>query len=308
MDDIRIVCKTKFEAKKALKDLILELRRKGLNVNSKKTKILDYDNLEQREEINKSLSNADPKIDQIEALLKSKNARNIQSAIPMLRAKVLSLIENDNTLDREFRYCINRLERISRNEKLAEKIDFNPITKRILEELIDQPWSTDTFARYLGSVKLNAEDLQLVKDLLIDKTKNIYEWQSFYLWSLLTRHNFKDVELISFARKNIETRVDSPTMAASCLYLSANGNMNDKKFIAENFKYFNDHLIQRFALIAVKDLAYESIIKPHVQDFLLENYKNSYKTLSEKYKNQYQLPIEILKEDDIYEDLPDDIS
>ncbi len=308
MDDIRIVCKTKFEAKKALKDLILELRKKGLNVNSKKTQILDYDNLKQREEIKKSLSNADPKIDQIEALLKAKNARDIQSAIPMLRAKVLSLIENDNTLEREFRYCINRLERISRNEKLAEKIDFNPITKRIIDELIDQPWSTDSFARYLGSVKLNTEDLQIIKDLLLDKTKNIYEWQSFYLWSLLTRHNFKDTELISSARKNVETKIDIPTIAASCLYLGAIGDMNDKKFIAENFKNFNDHLSQRFALIAVKDLAYESIIKPHVQDFLIENYKNSYKTLSEKYKNQFQLPIESLKEDDIYEDLPDDIS
>ena len=42
--------------------------------------------------------------------------------------------------------------------------------------------------------------------------------------------------------------------------------------------------------------------------FFLESYKDSYKPLSEKYKNQYQLPIEKLKEDDIYEDLPDDIS
>lgn len=308
MDDIRIVCKSKFEAKKAIKNLILELRRKGLNVNSKKTKILDYDNPKQREEINKSFSNADHKIEQIEALLKSKNARDIQSAIPILRAKVLSLIENDNTLDREFRYCINRLERISRNEKLAEKIDFDPITKKILHELIDQPWSTDTFARYLGSVTLKAEDLKFIKDLLLDKTKNIYEWQSFYLWSLLTRHQFKDSELISSARNNIETRIDIPTIAASCLYLGSNGDMNDKKFIAENFKYFNDHLTQRFALIAVKDLAYDSIIKPHVQDYLIENYKNSYRILSEKYKNQFQLPIELLKENDIYEDLPDDIS
>jgi retron-type reverse transcriptase len=307
-DDIRIVCKTKFEAKKALKYLILELRKKGLNVNSKKTQILDYDNPKQRDDIKKLLSNADPKIDQIEALIRSRTARDVQIAIPMLRSKVLSLIENKNTGDREFRYCINRLERISRNDKLAEKIDFEPITKSILNELIEQPWSTDIFARYLGSVTLGADDIQIIKNLLLDRSKNIYEWQSFYLWCLLTRHKFKDSEVIKIARENIEFQNDIPTTAASCLYLGANGDPNDKKFVAENFKRFGDHLTQRLALIAIKDLSYSAIIKPHVKDHILENYKESYKILSEKYKNQFQLPIEKLKEDDIYEDLPDNIS
>ena len=157
-------------------------------------------------------------------------------------------------------------------------------------------------------MKLAEDDIQIIKNLLLDKAKNIYEWQSFYLWCLLTRHQCKDGELINTARHNIETQNDIPTTAASCLYLGANGDPNDKKFIAEKFKDFSDHLTQRFALIAVKDLPYTAIIKPHVQDHLLENYKESYKLLSEKYKNQYQLPIEKLKEDDIYEDLPDDIS
>jgi hypothetical protein len=308
MDDIRIVCKTKFEAKRALKYLILELRKKGLNVNSKKTRILDYNNSNDRREIEDSFKNADRKIDQIEAFLKSRDSREIQSAISILQDKVLSLIDNNNTMDREFRYCINRLERVARNEKLAERIDFNPITKRILNELVDQPWSTDTFARYLNSVSLAPEDVDVIKDLLLDPMKNIYEWQSFYLWGLLCRHQLKDAELIKAARSNIEALNDIPTAAASCLYLGALGDPNDKKFVAENFKRFHDHLTQRFALIAIKDLSYLAIIRPHVQEYVLENYTGSYKILSENYKNQYLLPIEKLKEDDIYTDLPDEIS
>lgn len=308
MDDIRIVCKTKFEAKLALKCLILELRKKGLNVNSKKTIILDSGNPNDKEGIKKSFQQSDKKIDQIEAHLKSRNSKGIQIAVPLLRKMVISLIDNDNTLDREFRYCINRLERIARNDKLAEKIDFNPITKRILNELVDQPWSTDTFARYLNSVKLTIDDIQVIKDLLLDNVKNIYEWQSFYLWCLLTRNEYKDIELINAARNNIEKLNDIPTAAASCLYLGVNGDPNDKKYIAENFKRFGDHLTQRFALIAVKDLNYDAIIKPHVQNHILDSYKESYKNLAKNYKNKYMLPIEKLKEDDIYEDLPDDIS
>ena len=308
MDDIRIVCKNKFEAKKALKCLILELRKKGLNVNSKKTEILDINNVKDRDKILKTFNNSDKKIEQIEAFLKSKKARDIQVAVPMLRSKVLSLIENNNTLEREFRYCINRLERIARNENLAGKIDFNPITKRILNELIEQPWSTDTFARYLNSVQLKYEDIEVIKDLLLDPVKNIYEWQSFYLWALLTRHQLKDEELIKAARKNIEANTDIPTTASSCLYLGVNGDAHDVKFVAENFRRFSDHLTQRFALIAIKDLNYSAIIKPHVQDYLLESYQDSYKQLSEKYRNQFLLPVEKLKEEDIYSELPDDIS
>ena len=308
MDDIRVVCKNKYEARKALKILIQELRKKGLNVNSKKTQILDYDNVEDRKKIEDSFSHSDKKIEQIEAFLKSRNQRDIQIAVPMLRNKILNLIENDNTLEREFRYCVNRLERISRNEKLADKIDFNPITERILNELIDQPWATDTFARYLGSVKLDVSDKTIIKDLLLDKNKNIYEWQSFYLWLLLTRHHFHDPLLINTARLNIEQKVCEPTTAVSCLYLGVNGDVNDKIFIAEHFLYFNDHLTQRFALIAIKDLNYQSVIKPHVQDYIKEYYSGSYKNLSEKYKNQFLHPIESLKEEDIYTELPDDIS
>jgi hypothetical protein len=308
MDDIRIVCKDKFEARKALKILIQELRKKGLNVNSKKTQILDYNNAEDRKGIEESFSHSDKKIEQIDAFLKSRNARDVQIAVPMLRLKVLNLIQNNNTLEREFRYCVNRLERISRNEKLAEKIDFSPINKRIINELIDQPWATDTFARYLGSVKLDSTDIAVIKDLLLDNNRNVYEWQSFYLWCLLTRHKFTDKMLITTARQNIEQRINEPTIAASCLYLGENGDVNDKTFVAEHFKYFNDHLSQRFALIAVKDLNYQSIIKIHIQDYIHECYAGSYRKLSEKYANQFLHSIEPLKEEDIYTDLPDDIS
>ncbi len=308
MDDIRIVCNDKFEARRALKVLIQELRKKGLNVNNKKTQILDYDNADDRKKIEETLAHTDKKIEQIETFLKSRTARDVQIAVPMLRTKVLNLINNDNTLEREFRFCINRLERISRNESLAEKIDFNPITTKILSELVDQPWSTDTFARYLGSVQLKVTDLTTIRDFLLDKNRNIYEWQSFYLWGILTRHRFTDPILIKTARENIEHKINEPTIAACCLFLGANGDMNDKIFVAEHFKYFNDHLSQRFAIIALKDLNYLSVIKPHVSDHILECYVGSYRILSEKFKDQFLHPIESLKEEDIYTDLPDDIS
>lgn len=307
MDDIRVVCKDKFEARRALKLLIQELRKKGLNVNSKKTQILNYNNVEEKVKIEASLSHNDKKIEQIDHLLKTRSARDVQIAVPMLRKKVFDLIENNNT-DREFRYCINRLERIARNELLAEKIDFDSINKRILIELVDQPWSTDTFARYLGSVKLLSEDILVIRDLLLNSEKNVYEWQEFYLWQLLIRHKFSDGGLISAARRRVVERHNEATTAAACLFLGALGSVNDKVLVAENFRYFNDHLTQRFALLAVKDLNYNSIIKPHIQDYVIECYANSYKVLQQNYRDKFLHEIDSLKAEDIYADLPDDIS
>lgn len=155
MDDIRIVCKDKFEGRKALKLLVNELRKKGLNVNSKKTQILDLNNSEHRPLINESLQKSDKQIDQIENLLKSQQARGVQIAVPMLRKKTIALIESGGTLDRHFRFCVNRLERLIRIPELKSKIDLNSITDSIITELINQPWSTDTFARYLISISLS---------------------------------------------------------------------------------------------------------------------------------------------------------
>lgn len=308
MDDIRIVCQSKYEARKALKKLITELRKKGLNVNSKKTQILDYNNALDRKEIELSLSQGDRKIQQIEGFLRSRNARDIQIAVPMLREKILGLIANNNTLDREFRFCVNRLETMARNKALAERIDFAPINDRVIVELVEQPWSTDMFARYLESARLQSVDLDKLNEILLDDDRCIYEWQSFYLWSLLTRYKHKNEELLRRARSNIERHLCAPVTAASCLYLGALGDMNDRKFIAENFKRFNDHLTQRFALIAVKDLSYEAIIKPHVHDYVLSFYKGSYKKLSVAFKSQFQIEPEEIKESEIYEELPDIIS
>lgn len=49
VDDIRVVCSDEYQAKRALNDLIYELRKLGLNINSKKTIILDKssDNIEE---------------------------------------------------------------------------------------------------------------------------------------------------------------------------------------------------------------------------------------------------------------------
>lgn len=309
MDDIRIVCNNKFEARKALKLLVGELRKKGLNVNSKKTQILDLNNSEHRPKANEALQKSDKQIDQIESLLKSKQARGVQIAVPMLRKKAISLIESGGTLDRHFRFCVNRLERLVRIPELKSKLDLDEITNAIITELINQPWSTDSFARYLISAPLSEEHLERIVDVLLDDNKNIYEWQEYHIWRILISRNYNNPLLLEKARKNLINRATNiPIVGGSTLYLCAIGDGNDRKQIADNFQNLNSFFTQRIALIGIKNLDYSSVIKGSVEKFLDRVHKGTYKILKDNYSNTYNLTPSKLNFKDFYDELPEFIS
>lgn len=309
MDDIRIVCKNKFDGRKALKLLVKELRKKGLNVNSKKTQILDLNNSDHRPIANEALQKSDKQIDQIENLLKSKKARGVQIAVPMLRKKTISLIESGGTLERHFRFCVNRLERLVRIPELKSMIDLDQITNAIISELINQPWSTDSFARYLISVPLSEDQFQRIMRILLDDDKNIYEWQEYHVWRILINRNYKSTLLLEKARKNlIQRATDLPIVGGSLLYLCALGDGNDRKQIADNFQNLNNFFVQRIALIGIKNLDYSTIIKNSVEKYLDKSHKGTYKNLNTNYNSIYTVTPSKLNLKDFYDELPEFIS
>lgn len=309
MDDIRIVCKDKFEGRKALKLLVGELRKKGLNVNSKKTQILDLNNFDQKTIAYEALHQSDKQIDQIENLLKSKQARGVQIALPMLRKKTISLIESGGTLERHFRFCVNRLERLIRIPELKTKLDIDEITNAIITELINQPWSTDSFARYLISVPLSNQQFEKIVNILLDDDKNIYEWQEYHIWRVLINHNYINPQLLAKARNNLTQRATNiPIVGASMLYLCSVGDGNDRKQIADNFKNCNSFFAQRMALIGIKNLDYSSVIKGSVEPFLDASNKGTYKILKDTFTDVYTITPAKLNFKDFYDELPEFIS
>jgi hypothetical protein len=75
VDDIRIICKDKFEAKKALNVLILELRKLGFNINSKKTIILDKNSKDK--DIGDFFPSIDDRIAVIDSMWRSRSKKTI---------------------------------------------------------------------------------------------------------------------------------------------------------------------------------------------------------------------------------------
>lgn len=106
VDDIRIICSDEYEAKRALNDLIFELRKLGLNINSKKTVILDKSN----DNIQEFFPSSDETMTLIDTMWRSKSRKVIARSIPILFEFFHKQIEEGETQSRPFRYCINRFK------------------------------------------------------------------------------------------------------------------------------------------------------------------------------------------------------
>lgn len=303
MDDIRIICRDKFHARRALKELIIELRKVGLNVNGSKTFIVPRDS----DQINEHVFNHDRGIEQIDALWKTKRLYDVRKTLPLLRNMTMQLIANDKTQERRFRFCIKRLEQIARCKETRNSFNFGQITEAIVAELVDQPYSTDSFVRYLKCIDLMETQLISIMSILTDSSKSIYNWQNYHLWQLLVNNNFRSEELLQLAKTTINASIGEqaePSIAGAILYLGACGNDDDKVRIAEIFHNLKSYLLQRHAMIATHELDYKHYVKPLMQQYVREDLKGTYKTLSSSYRGTYYRPPEPVRVSEIYRNIP----
>ncbi|MDP1992863.1 MAG: RNA-directed DNA polymerase [Syntrophales bacterium] len=300
MDDIRLICRDEFHARRALKELIIELRKVGLNVNSKKSFIVSKDS----EQIEEYIFKPDREIEQIDALWKTKRLFDVRKSLPLLRKMTLQLIANDQTQERRFRFCINRLEQIARCKETRNSFDFSKITDTVIAELINQPYSTDSFVRYLKCVDLTKTQLKSLFTILTDSSKNIYSWQNYHLWQLLVNHNFRSDILIQAAKDSIGPSIAEPNVAGAILYLGACGDDTDKAWIAGQFNNFRSYIVQRHAMVATHELDYKKYVKPLMQEYVREDLKGTYRTLATSYRGTYYRPLEPVSVTEIYRNIP----
>lgn len=305
MDDLRFVCENKYIARKLLKNLISELRKIGLNVNSRKTQILESDD----PNLGDWLPETDRDIEQIDSLFRSRNLLTIKTAIPLLKAKTIELINDGKTGNRHFRFCIERYIKLLRVEQIKDSVDISEITPIIIRELLEQPWATDVFFRFLECVELTQAHCKEIANIISLEVYSTYEWQSYYLWQLLIAKKYKSDKLLEMARSIIKDDTSyKPQKAGSCLYLSSLGSNEDQQYIAKNFVLFKDFFTQRIALIAVKDLVYKDYIEPYVKEHVLPEYVGTFRSLKDTYPLVFYIEPEAIHYNELYNELPEIIS
>ncbi len=301
MDDIRIVCSNIFHARRALKDLVIALRKKGLNVNSQKSFILT----KKDKEINDYIKRPNRLIEQIDQLWKSKKLTNIQITLPQIKTYTLELIRKKKTQAREFRFCVGRLEKIALCKEIKRDFDFSKITNAIIKELIHQPFSSDKLIRYLKCVDLTNKHLRKLSNLILDESKNIYSWQCYHLWQLFVFHKYINSNLITHAKNIISSKAKypPPAIGGAMLYLGSCGTIDDKIYVAKKFKNFKSYLIQRNGMIATHELEYKKHVKPYIKDYVINELVGTYGWLRGSCLGKYYTPLDPIPVSELFRDL-----
>ena len=274
MDDIRIICNSKIEARKALKDLVIELRQLGLSVNSKKTKI---DLIKDQKTVLDCVEEPSQELRYLQALWETRKISAIKSSFAPLKQLALKNLYNDDLTSREFRFAINRLILLSGCKEISVPNSyFSEITDLIITALPEHPSPTDQYVSYLERVPLSDDQVSRIVEFLVNPSLNIYEWQSYRLWALMGVRKITNDSLVRAAMESLK-QDDGPSRAGATLFLGANGDHSQKEEIAKNFPNVETFLGQRAALIAIQDLPYKPIVDKYVTGNVRQDLSDVYR-------------------------------
>lgn len=255
MDDIRIVCKDKFEGRRALHDLVRFLRAKKLSLNGQKTKLLHSSSPEFQKFAKPSLA-----LMEIDVLLNSKKKVSVILGYGKLKQMCLQLIHESKFADREFRFCINRLSLLARCREYQLPVGYwSEITDGLVNCIVDSPAATDTVYTFLATVQINSLGLEKIENYLTNTRKAIYEWQNYHIWRLLVLKKYKSSKLLRHARRlqNSSKRTkakDEANLAGAIIYLAECGAKRDKIAVKNSISRADSNFLQRHKWIACKDL------------------------------------------------------
>lgn len=317
MDDIRIVCKEKSQAIKAISDLSKELRKVGLNLNSSKTKILYYNDEKEKGIISEYLPDSLIELEQITSLVRTRKKREVQKAIHMTYKLFEKTISDGNDEEmfikkRKLNFCISKLQLFARIPGLKQSIEYRKVINHVLKELVNQPWLTVSFIQLLRAIEKSyfiEEDYLIIKSILFDENRNIYEGQTYYLWLFLAYHKYNCQELINYAINSSRTpkQNNHADTAGSYLYLASINWKNYYEIILDSLNHgviAENYFLQKNALIALRMVNPKKIKK----NVVIRDLRGFHDKLYERNKEIFVADLPDLKISEIIKDSPTLIS
>jgi hypothetical protein len=237
MDDIRVFCATKHEAKQALADLTILLVQKGLALNTEKTDILPVEKARGKiagvsgviDNLHKEMRNAQGLDDyatevEIEEEFK-KNPSRVPSTIfeaLFLERFAITDADFDKTL---LHYLLTRLAAVRSTVAV----------KYCLQMIHDRPDEMDYVLKYLRSVHLDDSDISDITSFM-SSDEAIYDYQLYQIVRWFVDINRLPNELVSLYRHWAFDRNREPWLRTySLLALARDGNDADLERMEENY-------------------------------------------------------------------------
>lgn len=264
MDDIKILCSDKYEARKILQVFEMELKRCHLSINSQKTKILDFNGNDNRDDYSKDLFSME-----INKILRFRNSNNegyknlgFHGSIKLINEAISDKDTNDSeTPARNLNFALSTItklveKKISINED--SKNDFENVITQSIEVLKDKPWITTNICNVLSllsSDTFRRDYLDKIQNLVLSENYNTYSFQMYQLWLLLAKHKCDSRELREFATKQIEKNDETnrPVIAAMIIYMCSIDNNYKRVLIRKlNEDFTHGYFQERTVLIALR--------------------------------------------------------
>lgn len=285
MDDIRIFCKDKYEARKILQDFEYELRRCHLSVNSQKTDIVsivdEKEKIKDKEKLRESFDNLfDLELNKISRLRKSTNYAYLNQAfhesIKLLQNNIDEDINTSEDSARKLNYALNTIELLGRkNLNLYNtSSDLKDTLLLAVKNLTEKPWITTQVCKVLNLLSsdiIGNNYLHFLKSILLSDSYNTYAFQTYQIWLLLAKHKIKAPDLIKFAVNNIERNDETQraVIAAMIVYICS-VDSNYKRVIMRKLgeEFTHGYFQNRIALISLRTFDIELIKTQYVHDSL----------------------------------------
>ncbi|MCX5633333.1 MAG: reverse transcriptase domain-containing protein [Phycisphaerae bacterium] len=247
MDDIRIFCKDAIEAKLALKELTIALRALKLNINAKKTDILQEREIEENLfDPQKSLMNV------IEKSIKSGNQRIIKEIVPELLKLVEIAFLEDPFEKRHLNFGLYRLGVLYNSGFQFNK---ERIIGKIEKNFVSKPHHTGLFCDFLS---MFPDDENVPKFLIkfLKSPDNIYEGQELKVLRSLLRFNFQssrqDVDF--FLKSAQDSNKHYAIRAFYFMLLGKHGNNRDRNLIIECYNSLSEVYTKITVILSVQEL------------------------------------------------------
>lgn len=218
VDDIRIIADAELAARRALQDLIRELRKVGLNINANKTEILapDVDDAK----VAAYFPSQDSSTIAIDQMWKSRSRRIVTRSVTYIFEILSQCIAAGDSQTRTFRFAVNRVAKIVESGlfDVGDALSIN-LLDTLSRSLSEHAVTTDQYCRLITTLDRDGRCLPALERFLLAEDGAIHDWQNYNIWMLLAVRRHRSDQLVALAERKLREDIKSGEAAAIFIWL-----------------------------------------------------------------------------------------
>jgi hypothetical protein len=244
VDDIRIIADSELHARRALQDIIRQLRTVGLNINANKTEILAPD--VSAEKVAEYFPSQDSSTIAINQMWQSRSRRIVTKSVKYIFEILSRCIAEGDSQTRTFRFAVNRVAKIVESGlfDVSDALSVN-LLETLSRSLSEHAVTTDQYCRLIATLDRDGRCLPALEAFLLAEDGAIHDWQNYNIWMLLAMRRHRSDDLVSLADRKLMENMKSGEAAAILIWLRC----IDEKALIEK-------CVQEFATLPYQNARY----------------------------------------------------